>query len=61
MGRGTSSNPKECCIGQEPYGSYKPLQSQVILQQEVDEDSDAMVVMKDDAELDAYSLSDEQR
>ena len=41
-------------IGQQAYG-YNPFQGQLILQQEVDEDKDATVLMKDDGELDTYS------
>ena len=47
-------------IRQESYG-YKPWQSQLILQQEVDENSDARVVMKDDAVVDTYSPRDETK
>lgn len=47
-------------IRQESYG-YKPWQSQLILQQEVDEDSDTMVVMKYDPVIDTYSPSDETK
>jgi hypothetical protein len=51
-------NPRS--VGQEGYG-YRQLQQQAILQQERYEDSDAMVVMKDDAELGTYSQSDERK
>jgi hypothetical protein len=47
-------------IRQEGYG-YRQLQWQAILQQEVDEDSDATVMMKDDPELDTHLPSDETK
>jgi hypothetical protein len=59
MGRG-SNNRKEYLTRR--IWVYRQLQWESILQQEVDEDSDAMVVLiKDDAEVDTYSPSDDTK
>jgi hypothetical protein len=53
LGRRSSPLPRSI-----PH-EYKPFQSQLILQQEVDEDSNTMVVMKYDAVLDTLVLTQE--